>query len=79
MDIELKFIGAYDGFGSGAWGYIDKSEMRMLLKDINSTLIRWGGLPPNNQTLKENTGTAPLSIADFFSFGVDSLDGKVLC
>ncbi len=79
LTIEAESIGAFDGFGSnGGHGLGNNGELKIeLLKDLNPSLLRWGTITVNSWSLSEYSGTAPFTVADFFSYSIDTLDAVV--
>lgn len=82
MNIELEAIGAFDGFGlhtdDGGNVNLLQPAGSMLLKDFEPAIISWGGIQVNPFSLSSHSGTAAYTIADFFSFGVDTLENCCL-
>ena len=76
LHIEMESMGASKGFGVNAHT-IDNDFTRNALKELQPTEVRWGTLTVNPRSLQDYSGTAPYTIADFFSFVIDTLDASV--
>ncbi len=76
LSIDLESIGAFDGFGMNQ-SDVSGQITRDLLKELNPTLLRWGTITVNYWGFDEYSGTSTYTIADFFSFAVDTLEAQV--
>lgn len=76
LHIEMESVGAFDGFGVNEHT-IDNDFSRNALKELQPTEVRWGALDANPRSLQDYSGPASYTVADFFSFVVDTLDAAV--